>query len=77
MSIEDILHRGAKVMLLWVKMSSADPETKNPAAVELGRRGGRARAKALSAKERKAIATKASKAAAAVRTRKAKVKAPG
>jgi hypothetical protein len=45
---------------------------KNTAAVELGRRGGLARKKALSAKERKAIATKASKAAAKARTRKAK-----
>ena len=45
---------------------------KNPAAVELGRRGGLARKEALSAKERKAIATKASKAAARARTRKAK-----
>ena len=39
---------------------------------ELARQGGRARAKALSSKERKAIATKASKAAAKARTRKAK-----
>jgi hypothetical protein len=39
---------------------------------ELARQGGRARAKALSVKERKAIATKASKAAAKARTAKAK-----
>jgi hypothetical protein len=39
---------------------------------EIGRRGGLARAKALTAKQRKEIATKASKAAAKVRTRKAK-----
>jgi hypothetical protein len=39
---------------------------------ELAREGGRARAKALSAKERKAIATKASKAAAKARTLKAR-----
>jgi hypothetical protein len=39
---------------------------------EFARRGGQARAKALTAKERKAIATKASKAAARARTRKAK-----
>jgi hypothetical protein len=39
---------------------------------ELARQGGKARAKALTAKERKAIATKASKAAAKARTRKAK-----
>ncbi len=36
---------------------------KNPAAVELGRLGGKARADALSSKEKKAIAIKASKAA--------------
>jgi hypothetical protein len=39
---------------------------------EIGSRGGKARAEVLSAKERKAIATKASKAAAKARTRKAK-----
>ena len=39
---------------------------------EIGRRGGQARAKALTAKERKAIATKASKAAAKARTKKAR-----
>lgn len=41
-------------------------------AAELGRIGGQARAKALSAKRRKEIATKASKKAAEARTRKAK-----
>ena len=45
---------------------------KNPAAVALGRRGGLARAKSLTAKERKASALKASKAAAKARTKKAK-----
>jgi hypothetical protein len=44
---------------------------KNPAAVELGRRGGQARAKVLTSKERKAIAAKASKAAAKARSKKA------
>ena len=34
---------------------------KNPAAVSLGRRGGRARAKALTAAERRAIATNAAR----------------
>jgi hypothetical protein len=38
---------------------------------EIGRRGGIARKKALSAKERTAIARKASKAAAEARTKKA------
>jgi hypothetical protein len=39
---------------------------------EMGKRGGHARAKALTAKERKESAIKASKAAAKARTRKAK-----
>jgi len=39
---------------------------------EMGRRGGLARAKALTAKQRKESATKASNAAAKARTRKAK-----
>jgi hypothetical protein len=45
---------------------------KDPAAVALGRRGGLARAKTLTAKERRASALKASKAAAKARTKKAK-----
>jgi hypothetical protein len=49
-----------------------DEETLRKALAEIGRRGGKARAKALSAKERIAIATKASEAAAKARTRKAK-----
>jgi len=43
-----------------------EPDTRNPAAVALGRlgglKGGKARAKALSSKRRKAIASKAGKA---------------
>lgn len=35
---------------------------KDPAAVQLGRKGGKARAKALSAAQRQAIARKAAKA---------------
>jgi hypothetical protein len=42
--------------------------------VRVARLGGQGRAKKLSAKERKRIATKASKAAAAARTKKAKQK---
>jgi len=38
-----------------------ESEGKNPAAVALGRRGGAARAKGLSAKRRKEIAAKAAK----------------
>jgi hypothetical protein len=41
---------------------------------EIGRRGGLARAKKLSAEKRKEIATKASKAAALARSKKAKKK---
>jgi hypothetical protein len=40
---------------------------KHPGAVELGRRGGKARAKKLTAERRKEIAMKASKAAAQAR----------
>jgi len=42
----------------------------------IGRKGGHARAKKLTPEERKATATKASKAAAKVRTAKAKKKRP-
>jgi hypothetical protein len=41
---------------------------------EIGRRGGKARAKALTAEKRKAIATKASRAAAKARIQAAKAK---
>jgi hypothetical protein len=41
---------------------------------EIGSRGGHARAKALTPKQRKAIATKASRAAAKARTQKAKAR---
>jgi hypothetical protein len=44
---------------------------KNPAAVLLGRNGGLARARNLSAEERKRQATIASKAAAKARTKRA------
>jgi hypothetical protein len=39
-----------------------ESEGKNPAAVSLGRMGGKARAKGMSAKKRKEIAKKAAKA---------------
>ncbi len=52
-------------------LTGMDKPEKNPAAVELGRRGGKARAEALTAKERKAIASKASRAAAKKRSRDA------
>jgi len=51
-----------------------DQETVKQVMAELGRRGGEARAKSLTAKDRKAIATKASRAAARARTKKAKQK---
>jgi hypothetical protein len=47
---------------------------KNAAAVALGRAGGLARAKNLSEKQRRQIATKASKAASAARKKKAQKK---
>jgi len=47
-------------------------DEKNPAAVSLGRAGGLARARVLSAKKRQEIAKKAAKASARVRSRKAK-----
>jgi hypothetical protein len=49
------------------------PEQRKIAA-ELGRQGGLARAKSMTAKERKASATKASQAAAAARKKKARAK---
>jgi hypothetical protein len=51
-----------------------DQETIQKVMAELGSRGGNARAKSLTAKERQKIAVKASKAAAAARTKKAKQK---
>ena len=61
-------HLAAMVYYLHVRYE----ELLRKVLTEIGRRGGHARAKALTAKERKAIATKASKAAAKARTLKAK-----
>lgn len=47
-------------------------EEKNAAAVALGRSGGIARAKNMTAKQRRESALKASRAAAAARTKRAK-----
>ena len=47
-----------------------DERTKSKLLSELGSEGGKARAKKLSAKERRDIATKASKAAAKARKRR-------
>jgi hypothetical protein len=49
-----------------------DREAFREAMREIGRKGGLARAEAIGPKRRKEIATKASKAAAKVRTQKAK-----
>lgn len=49
-------------------------EAQRKAAAELGRIGGQTRAKKLTSDERRAIAIKASKAAAAARTKKAKAR---
>jgi hypothetical protein len=51
-----------------------DPDQISQYLSEIGRKGGYARAKRLSAKRRKEIATKASHAAAAARQKKAKRK---
>ncbi len=51
-----------------------DKEQFRLAMMELGRRGGLARAKSLTAKQRRESATKASKAAAKARRRRAKKK---
>jgi hypothetical protein len=55
-------------------MADLDEDQVSQLLAELGRRGGIARAKKLSPARRKEIATKASKAAAKVRTRKARKK---
>lgn len=55
-------------------MTQAIQEALRKEAQARGRMGGLARAKAMTAKERRASAVKASKAAAAARTKKAKQK---
>jgi len=55
-------------------MSQPDEDRFSELLEELGRRGGLARAKKLTPKRRKEIATKASKAAAKKRTAEAKKK---
>ena len=51
-----------------------DREAFRQAMIEIGKKGGLARAKSMTAKERQASATKASKAAAEARKRRAKEK---
>jgi hypothetical protein len=60
------------ILLAGCNICSMDDELIRKVRSELGRQGGLARAKTLTAKERKAIATKASKAASRARTAKAK-----
>jgi hypothetical protein len=55
---------------------TTESERKDPAAVALGRRGGRARSEALSARKRKEIAQKAATSRWARRDRKALARAP-
>ena len=64
------VHRAARVYYL----PGMGSEAKDPAAVALGRKGGLARAKTLTAKQRRESARKASKAAAEARTAKAQKK---
>ena len=59
-------------MLAGCNICHMDEDLIKQVRSELARQGGKARAKALTAKERLAIATKASKAAAKARTRKAR-----
>jgi hypothetical protein len=56
-------------------MADLDEDQISQLLAELGRRGGLARAKKLSPARRKEIATKASKAAAKARSKKAKNRA--
>jgi len=53
-------------------MEAAETNTLSAAAAALGRKGGVARAKKLSAQERKRIATLGSRAAAKARTKRAR-----
>jgi hypothetical protein len=72
--------RSAEIFLASVALRCHIPrmevskETVKQVMKALGRRGGLARAKKLTAKQRKESATKASKAAAAARTKKAKAR---
>ncbi len=53
---------GAAVMVAKIATKEIKDETKDPAAVSLGSKGGKARAKSLSDKQRKEIAKKGAKA---------------
>jgi hypothetical protein len=55
-------------------IASMTTSEKDPAAVALGRKGGEARARNLTAEQRRRIAVKAARAAAVIRTRKARQK---
>jgi hypothetical protein len=59
-------------VLRWWYYAVMDEALLKRALQEIGKRGGDERAKRLTGKRRKEIATKASKAAAKARTRKAK-----
>jgi hypothetical protein len=61
------------ILAVWCTVYMLKSE-KNPAAVALGRAGGLARAKTLTAERRKKIALKASKAAARARTKAAELR---
>lgn len=52
----------------------SEPTPKDPAAVALGRRGGQARARALSAEQRREIARVAARASAVARAKRAAAK---
>lgn len=67
--------QGYWLIEFWPMAEPLDEDQIYKVLAEMGRRGGLARAKRLSAERRKEIATKASKAAAKVRSRKAKARA--
>lgn len=60
----DVIGNAVKVMRIATgeEEEALTDDGKDKAAVSLGRRGGKARAKALTSKDRKAIASKAAKA---------------
>jgi hypothetical protein len=70
--VKHVITIHAVVRLRYIIYLMGEDESIRRLLSEIGRRGGKARAKALTAKQRKESATKASKAAAKARTRRAK-----
>lgn len=57
----DVIGNAVRVMKIATGDEEEEKDTRNPAAVALGSKGGRARASSLSSRKRKAIAIKAAK----------------